>query len=138
MKRVESECYWDAEAWDADARVYVGASDGQTNHFQAMDSDLAAAVAAERGHSSTAAAAAATAATAKLHGHAVEPSMKFVEQASADYWDSAFEAPAATGSRSLFALSGTAEQLLGTQASVAKAPAAGMTRAGSESPASSG
>lgn len=37
MKRVNSGAYWDAEQWDPDLRVYVGAEAGMQNHLQAID-----------------------------------------------------------------------------------------------------
>jgi len=37
MKRVNSAAYWDAEQWDPDLRVYVGAEVGMQNHLQAID-----------------------------------------------------------------------------------------------------
>lgn len=37
VKRVNSAAYWDAEQWDPDRRVYVGAEAGMQNHMQAID-----------------------------------------------------------------------------------------------------
>ncbi|CAJ1348888.1 unnamed protein product, partial [Effrenium voratum] len=37
LKRVNSGAYWDAEQWDPDQRVYVGAEAGMQNHLQAVD-----------------------------------------------------------------------------------------------------
>ncbi|CAE7224396.1 unc-43 [Symbiodinium natans] len=36
-KRINSGAYWDAEQWDPDQRVYVGAEAGLKNHLQAVD-----------------------------------------------------------------------------------------------------
>lgn len=37
IKRINSGAYWDAEQWDPDQRVYVGAEAGLKNHLQAVD-----------------------------------------------------------------------------------------------------
>jgi len=37
IKRVNSAAYWDADQWDPDQRVYVGADIGQKNHLVAVD-----------------------------------------------------------------------------------------------------
>lgn len=36
LPRKDSNAYWDAEQWDPDERVYVGAEAGQTNHLTAV------------------------------------------------------------------------------------------------------
>jgi len=37
LPRADSSSYWGADAWDPDERVYVGASDGQTRHHEAVE-----------------------------------------------------------------------------------------------------
>lgn len=36
-KRTNSDAYWDADQWDPDNRIYVGAEAGQNHHHQAVD-----------------------------------------------------------------------------------------------------
>eukprot|EP00930_Biecheleria_cincta_P100938 TRINITY_DN9255_c0_g1_i2.p1 TRINITY_DN9255_c0_g1~~TRINITY_DN9255_c0_g1_i2.p1 ORF type:complete len:619 (+),score=135.11 TRINITY_DN9255_c0_g1_i2:115-1971(+) len=36
-KRTNSDAYWDADQWDPDNRIYVGAEAGQNHHLQAVD-----------------------------------------------------------------------------------------------------
>lgn len=40
--RADSAAYWDAEGWDPDDRVYVGASSGETNHLVAVQPEAGA------------------------------------------------------------------------------------------------
>eukprot|EP00440_Ansanella_granifera_P041967 gb/GFBE01045497.1/.p1 GENE.gb/GFBE01045497.1/~~gb/GFBE01045497.1/.p1 ORF type:complete len:594 (+),score=146.16 gb/GFBE01045497.1/:1-1782(+) len=84
LQRADSEAYWDSEAWNPDDRVYVGASDGQTNHLRAVEYET----------EST-----ATAATAASTAKATEDSkpVRSVEGGSVDYWDQAFQSQTPSG-----------------------------------------
>lgn len=86
----DSDAYWGADAWDPDSRVYVGASDGQTDHHRAVepDKDLFLATAATSSNSGKGT-------DSSVAKDSRGPKTGTVEGGgSVDYWDQACVTPA--------------------------------------------